>query len=127
MRAGNWRTYRSLRLVSDMRNKPIAALLLIVLALVIVIMPLLLIKGSEFEGSDTRGSEMIIEISGGEYVPWFSPLIEKLIGGELPSEMETLFFSIQTGIGVGIFAFCFGYLVARRKFDSLSNETQDNV
>ena len=31
-------------------------------------------------------------------------------------EVESLLFCVQTGIGVGIIAFGFGYLVARRKY-----------
>ncbi|MDR0459664.1 MAG: hypothetical protein LBG68_04255, partial [Coriobacteriales bacterium] len=47
---------------------------------------------------------------------WFEPVLETLIGGELPGEIESLFFCIQTGIGVGIIAYSFGYLVARKRF-----------
>ena len=35
-------------------------------------------------------------------------MLETLIGGELPGEVESLFFCIQTGIGVGIIAFIMG-------------------
>ena len=41
--------------------------------------------------------------------------MENLIGGEIPGEIESLIFCVQTGIGVGILAFCFGYLVARKE------------
>ncbi|MCL2632806.1 MAG: cobalt transport protein CbiN [Coriobacteriia bacterium] len=88
---------------------------LIVLTIVIILGPLFAIKGAEFEGSDGNGSEMVEEVSPG-YEPWFEPILETLIGGELPGEMETLFFCVQTGIGVGVIAYCFGYLVARKRF-----------
>ena len=91
-------------------------IILIVLALLIMLVPLFLIKGAEFGGSDDAGSDMVAEITGGQYQPWFEPVLETLIGGELPSEMESLFFCLQTGIGVGIIAYCFGYLVARKKY-----------
>ena len=93
-------------------------IILIVLTALIMFVPLFLIQGAEFEGSDGAGSEMVEEITDGEYEPWFEPVLETLIGGELPGEMETLFFCIQTGIGVGIIAFSFGYLAAKKKYSS---------
>ena len=98
-------------------KKRTTVFILISLVIVIILMPLFLLPGAEFEGSDGQGSDMVDEVSDGEYEPWFEPVLEKLIGGELPGEMETLFFCIQTGIGVGIIAYCFGYLVARKKYE----------
>jgi len=92
----------------------------------IIFVPLLLIRGAQFEGSDGAGSEMVDEVSGGEYEPWFEPVFETILGGELPGEMETLFFCLQTGIGVGIIAYCFGYLVARKKFGGDTFDTGEN-
>ena len=99
-----------------MKKRKKTVIVLIILTLLIVLVPLFLLQGAEFEGSDGAGSEMVEEVTGGEYEPWFEPILETLIGGELPGEMETLFFCIQTGIGVGIIAFCFGFLVARKKY-----------
>ena len=92
------------------------AIILIILIVLIILVPLFWLRGAQFEGSDGAGSEMVDEITGGEYEPWFEPVLETLIGGELPGEMETLFFCVQTGIGVGIIAYCFGYLAARKKY-----------
>jgi len=92
-------------------------IVLIVLTLVIILTPLFLIRGAEFEGSDGQGAEMVYAVTDDGYEAWFDPILEVLIGGQLPGEMETLFFCIQTGIGVGIIAFSFGYLAARKKFD----------
>ena len=36
--------------------------------------------------------------------------------------MESLFFCIQTGLGVGVLAFGFGYLVARKKYVGMQQE-----
>lgn len=83
---------------------------------IIVIMPFFLARGAEFEGSDNAGSEMVEEISGGTYEPWFTPVMETAIGGELSGELESLLFCLQTGIGVGVSAFSFGYLVARKRY-----------
>ena len=90
-------------------------IVLILISIVIMLAPLLLRKGAEFGGSDDAGSVAVEEITDG-YEPWFTPILETLIGGELPGEIESLFFCIQTGIGVGIIAYCFGYLVARKKY-----------
>lgn len=90
----------------------------IAVVILICAAPLFLIKGAEFGGSDDAGSQMINEVTGKEYEPWFTPVLESMIGGELPGEVESLFFCIQTGIGVGILAFSFGYLVARKKYSA---------
>ena len=50
------------------------------------------------------------------YQPWATPVLEKMIGGELPGEVESLIFCLQTGIGVGIIAFIMGRFVERRKW-----------
>ena len=73
-------------------------------------------KGAEFGGSDDAGSKMVEEIKGTSYEPWFTPVLEQMLGGELPGEIESLIFCVQTGIGVGILAYSFGYLVARKKY-----------
>ena len=43
-------------------------------------------------------------------------ILEKILGRELPGEVESLFFCVQTGIGVGIIAFIMGRLVERKKW-----------
>lgn len=94
---------------------------LIVTILVLVLGPLIFLPGAAFEGSDGAGSDMVAEVRG-DYEPWFTPLLERLIGGELPGEVESLFFSLQTAIGVSIIAFGFGYLVARKKYQAVAPE-----
>lgn len=96
------------------KNQKITAVSLIVVAL-LVLVPLFALPGAEFGGSDDAGSQMVEQIRGEEYEPWFTPVLEQVIGGELPSEVESLFFCIQTGIGVGVLAFGFGYLVGRNR------------
>lgn len=90
--------------------------LLLLLVIVIAVLPLILNKNAEFGGSDDAGSVMIEEINGSSYEPWFTPVLESLLGGELPGEIESLIFCLQTGIGVGIFAFFMGRFVERRKW-----------
>ena len=57
---------------------------------------------------------MVEEINGEAYEPWFTPVMETWIDGELPGEVESLLFCVQTGIGVGIFAFFMGRFVERK-------------
>lgn len=94
---------------------------LLVLAIFLAVVPLFLNPDAEFKGSDDAGSQLVEKIEGGSYEPWFTPVVEKVIGGELPGEIESLLFCVQTGIGVGILAFGFGYLTARKKY-SAQNE-----
>lgn len=91
-------------------------LALLALVVVMAISPLFLNKGAEFGGSDDAGSQVVSEITGKEYTPWMQPVLETMLGRELPGEVESLLFCVQTGIGVGIIAFGFGYLVARKKY-----------
>ncbi|BFL47461.1 cobalt ABC transporter [Lactonifactor longoviformis] len=95
------------------KNTKTVVILLIVAAL-IAIVPLFALKGAEFGGSDDAGSQMIEEIHG-EYEPWFTPVLESMLGGELPGEVESLIFCLQTGIGVGILSFFMGRFVERKK------------
>jgi cobalt/nickel transport protein len=104
------------------KNRAGLAVVLILLSILIIMVPLFFVKGAEFAGSDSAGSQMVEEIAGEGYEPWFTPIMERLIGGELSGEMETLFFCLQTGIGVGVLAYCFGYLVARKKYGGDSEE-----
>ncbi|WP_010249596.1 energy-coupling factor ABC transporter substrate-binding protein [Acetivibrio cellulolyticus] len=98
-----------------MKNKRSTVIILLVIVILIALVPLFTLKGAQFGGSDSAGSDMVNQITGGEYKPWFTPLMETWIGGELPSEMESFFFCVQTGIGVGIIAFLMGRFVERKK------------
>mgnify|MGYP000953925202 FL=1 len=98
-------------------------IILLVIAALIAIVPLFALKGAEFGGSDDAGSEMISEIKGEEYEPWFTPVLETALGGELPGEIESLLFCLQTGIGVGIVAFVLGRFVERKKWQDKDNNS----
>lgn len=106
------------------KNKKTVIILLVIVALMIVV-PLFALKGAEFGGSDDAGSEMISEIQGEEYEPWFTPVLESALGGELPGEIESLIFCVQTGIGVGIVAFVMGRLVERKKWQDKQEQYQE--
>ncbi|MEF9917712.1 MAG: energy-coupling factor ABC transporter substrate-binding protein [Eubacterium sp.] len=103
------------------KNKKTVIIMLVVVVLIAVV-PLFMLKGAEFGGSDDAGSTMISEIQGSEYEPWFTPVLETMINGELPGEVESLVFCLQTGIGVGIMAFFMGRLVERKKLGKENSE-----
>ena len=106
------------------KNKKTIAILLLVVVLMIVI-PCLALRGAEFGGSDDAGSVMVEEIQGETYEPWFTPVLENLIGGEIPGEIESLIFCVQTGIGVGVIAFIMGRFYERKKWEDRQRDGQE--
>lgn len=97
---------------------------LLAIALLIVFVPLIALKEAEFGGSDDAGSMMVTEVTGKEYEPWFTPVLETLIGRELPGEIESLMFCVQTGIGVGVIAFIMGRFVERKKWQDQQQDKE---
>ena len=92
-----------------MKKTVIAA---IIAVLLLAFVPLFALKDAEFGGSDDAGSQVVEEVDS-SYEPWAAPILEKILGGELPGEVESLLFCVQTGIGVGIIAFVMGRFVER--------------
>lgn len=93
----------------------------ILAAVLVAFVPFFALRGADFGGSDDAGSEMVSEIKGEEYEPWFTPILETYLGGEIPGEIESLLFCLQTGIGTSIIAFCVGRLMERRKQEKSEN------
>ena len=102
-----------------MKKSTVIALILAVILIAFV--PLFALKDAEFGGSDDAGSTVVEEVDS-SYEPWAEPILERLIGGELPGEIESLLFCIQTGVGVGVLAYGFGYFAARKKYSAQSVE-----
>lgn len=98
-------------------------IILLVVAALIAVIPLCTLKGAEFGGSDDAGSKVVAQITGTDYKPWATPVMEIWIGGELPGEIESLLFCVQTGIGVGVLAFFMGRFVERNKKEKQQNRT----
>lgn len=103
------------------KNKKKIIVTLILIIVLIILVPLFILKGAGFSGSDDEGSKMISEINGDEYKPWFTPVLEKTIGGQVPESVETLFFCLQTGIGASIIFFFLGRFVERNKINKEKN------
>ena len=99
-------------------------IILLAAAVLIAAVPLFALRNAEFGGSDDAGSVMVEEIRG-EYTPWFTPVLETALGGELPGEVESLIFCVQTGIGVGVIAFFMGRFVERKKWMKATGQEGD--
>ena len=105
--------YKIDKKVSASAKKTVIACVLA--AILIAFVPFFVLTDAEFGGSDDAGSEMVAEIQGEEYEPWVDPVLEIYLDGEIPGEIESLLFCLQTGIGVSIIAFSLGRLIERKK------------
>ena len=106
------------------RNKILVAVLLLFCVL-LAAAPVLTLRGAAFGGSDDAGSVKVAEITGEEYEPWFTPVFEQMLGGEVPGEVESLIFCVQTGSGVGVIAFFLGRFVERKKQETLRHREEN--
>ena len=98
-------------------------IILLLTAVLIAVIPLFMLKGAKFGGSDDAGSKVVSQITRTDYKPWAKPVMETWIGGELPGEVESLLFCVQTGIGVGVIFFFLGRFVERTKKENKENKT----
>lgn len=87
---------------------------LLVIILLIAFIPLFSLKDAEFGGSDDAGSQVVEEVDS-SFQPIAEPILEKMLGHELPGEVESLLFCVQSSIGVGVLAFFMGRFVERKK------------
>lgn len=88
-----------------MQSKPFSrgiSWVLLVIVIVLAVIPLLLIRDSEFGGADGAAEEAITEVAP-DYTPWFVPLIEPP-----GSETESLLFALQAALGAGLIGYFFG-------------------
>lgn len=101
-------------------------ILLLTIAALIAIIPFFALKGAEFGGSDDAGSKVVSQITGTEYEPWATPVMETWIGGEIPGEVESLLFCLQTAIGAGVLFFFLGRFVERTKKENRDSKPSDS-
>ena len=87
---------------------------LLVIILLIAFIPLFALKDAEFGGSDDAGRQVVEEVDS-SFQPIAEPILEKMLGHELPGEVESLLFCVQSSIGVGVLAFFMGRFVERKK------------
>ncbi|HEY4544542.1 MAG TPA: energy-coupling factor ABC transporter substrate-binding protein [Tissierellaceae bacterium] len=84
-------------------------LILVLIAVLIIIVPLVFMGGSDFEGADDQAEDVIVEVAP-DYEPWAEPLWEPPSG-----EVESLLFSVQVAIGAIFIGYMFGVLRERNK------------
>lgn len=82
--------------------------ILAVLLVLIIAVPLFMLSGHEFGGSDGEAEEAITEISE-DYEPWAEPLWEPPSG-----EIESLFFCLQAALGAGVVGFVLGRVTSKK-------------
>lgn len=102
------------------KNKK-TVLILLILIVAIAVIPFFALKGASFGGSDDAGGELVKK-NDPHYKVWAEPILEKAIGGELPGEIESLLFCVQTGIGVGVLFFFIGRFYERKKLGKQDQE-----
>ena len=106
-----------------MKKTKTKVIILLSIAVLIALIPLFMLKGAEFGGSDDAGSKVVAEITGTDFKPWATPVMETLIGGEIPGEIQSLLFCVQTGIGAGVLFFFLGKFVERTKKEDRQDRT----
>lgn len=73
---------------------------------------LLINQTGEYGGSDGQAEEVITELAP-DYTPWFESILEPKSG-----EIESLLFTLQGSLGVGIITYILGYCKGRKKIAS---------
>ncbi|WJZ03366.1 energy-coupling factor ABC transporter substrate-binding protein [Corynebacterium freiburgense] len=94
---------------------------LVGLAIIIAAFPMFFHLGDptaeeQFGGTDAAAEGIIAEQNPG-YEPWFQPLV-----GELPGEVESGLFALQSALGAGVLGFALGNFRGRSK---AQNEHKD--
>ena len=82
---------------------------LLLLAAIIIVVPLAIVKNSEFEGADGKASEAIEEMNE-NFEPWFGSFW-KPPGGET----ESMLFALQAALGSGVIFYSLGYLKGKSR------------
>lgn len=73
----------------------------------------------DWSGADSKAEDVVAQITGGEYKPWYSPIWEPPSG-----EIESLFFSLQAAIGGLIIGYFLGYYRRAKAQDRRGEETR---
>ena len=107
---------KTVRRHKSMKRDSKKVIILLLIAVIIAVMPFVVLRGKNapFGGTDDMAGGVVESIEEG-YEPWTTPVIEKAIGSEIPGEVESLLFCLQTAIGVGIISFYMGRFVERKK------------
>ncbi|MCU0551088.1 MAG: energy-coupling factor ABC transporter substrate-binding protein [Leptolyngbya sp. Prado105] len=82
--------------------------LLAIAVILLAAFPLMFVRG-EFAGSDGQ-AEQAIKDSHPTYEPWFKPFFEPA-----SSEVESLLFASQAGLGAGLLGYAIGFYKGRSR------------
>lgn len=85
------------------------AIVLLLICAVIAVVPLAIVRDTEFGGADGAAEEAITEINP-DYEPIASPIMEPPGG-----ETESLLFCLQAALGAGVFGYGMGVLRERHR------------
>lgn len=97
------------------RNKTLVIGLLFGCVLLTLLPFVVASKDAEFGGADDQAGTLVETLNPG-YEPWATPVLEIILGGELPGETESLLFCLQAALGSGVLFYGFGYLMARKNY-----------
>ena len=79
------------------------------LAAALALLPLWLVRGAAFEGSDDLAVNAIHDIQP-DYRPWFVPL-----WGPANAQTESFLFALQAALGAAVAGYAVGYLNGKKK------------
>jgi len=96
-------------------------LVLILIAVAICVVPLMIVRDSEFAGADGVATEAISEVDP-SFEPWFEHIWEPPGG-----ETESLLFALQAAIGAGVFFGGLGYLAGTVRGRKQAEAEKGNV
>lgn len=93
-----------------------SVVILISILILIIVIPIVFLDNSKFEGTDTVAEKLISETNT-DYKPWTSSIFTPPSG-----EMESLIFAIQAAIGAGVIGYGIGYMSGIHKKQKKSKE-----
>lgn len=91
------------------KSKTKINLILLLAVATLMVGALLINQQGEYGGSDGEAEAMIAEINP-DYTPWFESILEPKSG-----EIESLLFTLQGSLGVGIITYILGYYKGKKK------------
>lgn len=94
------------------QTKPLSPAMVAITIITIIflaVLPLFLIRDSEFGGSDGVGSEIVAELAPDYNTAWIQNIWTPPGG-----ETESMLFALQAAVGGILIGYCFGYLRGSR-------------
>ncbi len=78
-------------------------------------------QNHEWSGADSQAEDVISDLTGGTYIPWFQSIYQPPSG-----EIESLLFALQAAIGSLIIGYFLGYYraLAKIKADNAAREQE---